>query len=725
MPDAKLERGTRGRYARLLCQRCRARKIKCNLPDRSQLGPLGSPQPPEQSCERCRNLGLECVIERSTLGRPSLKRSESTSAHSYPAAQNEQVGLLFNAQIKDHSAIESAQSPGGTESTASPGTTQEIRAVADKTVFESVMEFQNFFASALGKDRIFGATIPRATSGYTTPLPELVSEQMASSLDKELAWYKFFIPGLPGLLGIRRRLESGDGLNIGTNLLFALLCLIACDTTANFDRSHSALKRNLQLAVSSYGQEFIFSPPTHRDSVLVCLLAADYRPTAMAVSQHTAHRAIKSTLYLNIAVRVAEKLQMLPSQLNLSFADIPAMGNEEFEHQITYSLQGMKAFTQDLILDGLLSRPVQVLQEALDRMAPHIHVYQHVFQHRPCSPRVIFQIQWATASYMLLDALKEIKQNWTNPQRLYHVVDEIEQRCLEQIRFGRLALSNTTQSGPPEGVPVARALLEYRFHAVIGRIYGIALLHVMVLRSRTSNNSLPGDSEIDPQEANEIGATLSDAMTNISDELGVQIVTFLSRFGHPFPERLLTVLEMFIGSTDLKLDGVPFQAPFRDMVLDILIFSRSIVENNSINVRNLYGRMRDNADQQVLVIAECAKRFSNMVASPVKSIEAAFAGGCVFAASTKVMMAFLDIMRDLKRESDLGNAGPLPAAAGTSAEGPGIRSSASEQNPGSLWSTELMPNSFNADEFLFDWSTIMGFDKDMLNNDSNLGFGFG
>jgi len=176
MPDAKLERGTRGRYARLLCQRCRARKIKCNLPDRNQLGPLGSPQPPEQSCERCRNLGLECVIERSTLGRPSLRRSERTSAHSHPALQNEQVGLLFNAQAKDYSA---------TESTESPGTTQEIRAVADKTVFESVMEFQNFFASALGKDRIFGATIPRATSGYTTPLPELVSEQMATSLDKE------------------------------------------------------------------------------------------------------------------------------------------------------------------------------------------------------------------------------------------------------------------------------------------------------------------------------------------------------------------------------------------------------------------------------------------------------------------------------------------------------------------------------------------------------------
>ncbi|KAI2686629.1 transcriptional regulator family: Fungal Specific TF [Penicillium roqueforti] len=719
MSNSKPERGSRGRYARLLCQGCRSRKIKCNLPDINELGPLGSPQPPEKSCERCRSLGLGCVIERSTLGRPSFKRGEnesgrkSNSAHCHSATQNEQPG---NSLIKDYSP---------SESTTSPETTQEIRAVADKTVFESVIEFQHFFASALGKDRIFGATIPRSTSGCMTPLPELVSHEIASSLDKDLAWYRFFIPGLPSLVDIRDRLKGDDELNIGTNLLFALLCLISCDTTGKFDRLHPRLKWNLQLAISSYGQEFIFSPPTHCDSVVVCIILADYRPTTVGVSQHTAHRAIKSTLYLNIAFKVAEKLEMLPSQLNLSFADIPSMSDEEFEHRITDSLQGMKIFTQDIILDGLLSRPVHQLQEALDRMAPHIHVYQNVFRHRPCSPRIIFQIQWATASYMLLESLKATKQNWTNPQRLCHVVDETEQKCLEQIRFCDWALSNTTQSGPPEEVRAARSLLEYRFHAVIGRSYGIALLHIMILRSRASNSSFSSDSDINIQEASQMGAKLSDALSNTSDDLGVQIVTFISRFGRPFPDRLLAVLEMFIKCTDLKLDGIQFQAPFRDIVLDILAFSRSIVENNSINVKNLTGKMRENADHQVLVLAECAKRLGNMVASPGKSIEAAFAGGCVFAASTKVMMAFIDIMRDLKKESDLGKAGPVPLTVSDgSAEGPSM--STFEDNSldsGNLWSTEPIPNSFSAEDFVFDWSTIMDFDENMLYNDLNFDFG--
>ncbi|KAG2412408.1 hypothetical protein HFD88_009965 [Aspergillus terreus] len=171
----------------------------------------------------------------------------------------------------------------------------------------------------------------------------------------------------------------------------------------------------------------------------------------------------------------------------------------------------------------------------------------------------------------------------------------------------------------------------------------------MVLRSRTSGSTSAGGSEINPQEADQMGAKLSDAMSNISDDLGIQIVTFLSRFGSSFPDRLLAVLELFIGCTNLELGGIPFQAPFRDIVLDILVFSRSIVENNSIHVRNLHGKMKANADQQALAIAECAKRLGNMVASPGKSIEAAFAGGCVFAASIKVIMAFIDIMRDLKR----------------------------------------------------------------------------
>jgi hypothetical protein len=413
---------------------------------------------------------------------------------------------------------------------------------------------------------------------------------------------------------------------------------------------------------------------------------------------------------------------MLPSQLNLSFADIPTMTDEEYKDQMMNSLLGMKIFSQDIIQDGLLSRPLHQLQESLDRMAPHIHIYQNVFRHRPCPPRLIFQIQWATASYLLLDSLKSVKQNWTDPQRLSRAVEEIEQKCLEQIRFCDWALSNTTETESPDEVSAARSLLEYRFHAVITRMHGVALFHILVLRSRVSNNSFSGASDVSPLEGNQMGPKLSDAMNNISDDLGVQIVTFLSRFAHPFPDKILAVLERFIGCTNLKLDDISLQAPFRDIVIDILVFCRSIVENNGIHVRSLSGKMRPNSDQQVQVITECARRLSNMVTAPSKSIEAAFAGGCVFAASTRVMMAFLDIMRDLEKESNLKQAAQVPLD---------IPDSGSNTNnldinhpgPDNTWFTEPIPTSFNAGDFAFDWSTIMGIDENLIENELNFDFG--
>lgn len=438
----------------------------------------------------------------------------------------------------------------------------------------------------------------------------------------------------------------------------------------------------------------------------------------MAVSQQTTHRAIRSTLYINTACRIAEKLEILPSQSNLSFPDIPTVSNEEFEHQITGSLQGMKIFIQDIIVDGLLSKPTHLLQEALDRMAPHIDVYENIFKHRPCSPRIVFQTQWVIASYILLDSLKAIKLNWTNPQRLCQIVDGAERKCLEQIKFCDQALSRGVQSGSVEEVSAACSLLKYRFHAVIARMHGIALLYIIVLRSRTSDGSHSWDSDIDPQEAKQMGAKLSNALSNASDNVGIQIINFLSRFGHPYADRLLATLELFIGCTDLKINGVVFQAPFRDIVLDVLVFSRSIVENYSINVKNLQGSMRENADQRISTLTKCANRLCNMVASSKKSTEAAFADGCVFAASAKVMMAFVEIMRELKRESSFGTCDLVSlASSDMPTEGPSMSNHV--DNSGDLTSLgfpEPLSACFGTDGFFFDWSAMSDFDFTMIDN---------
>jgi hypothetical protein len=70
---------TRGSYARLICSRCRERKIKCKLPPSTLqfIHPSDNPQPPENSCERCMQRGYDCVVQRTTLGRPLGRKREA------------------------------------------------------------------------------------------------------------------------------------------------------------------------------------------------------------------------------------------------------------------------------------------------------------------------------------------------------------------------------------------------------------------------------------------------------------------------------------------------------------------------------------------------------------------------------------------------------------------------------------------------------------------------
>jgi hypothetical protein len=83
MEKQQRKRGPPGKYARYICQRCRSRKIKCALPNPDDIRSFGSPLTEEKACERCRSLGLECIIEATVLGRPSHRRGPTLDARPY------------------------------------------------------------------------------------------------------------------------------------------------------------------------------------------------------------------------------------------------------------------------------------------------------------------------------------------------------------------------------------------------------------------------------------------------------------------------------------------------------------------------------------------------------------------------------------------------------------------------------------------------------------------
>jgi hypothetical protein len=77
--DSRTRKRARGSYARLICLRCRERRIKCQLIDDGTVVPSSEPQPPEKACQRCRQQGLQCVVRRTTLGRPNVKNPPTSS----------------------------------------------------------------------------------------------------------------------------------------------------------------------------------------------------------------------------------------------------------------------------------------------------------------------------------------------------------------------------------------------------------------------------------------------------------------------------------------------------------------------------------------------------------------------------------------------------------------------------------------------------------------------
>jgi hypothetical protein len=63
----------RGSYSKLICLRCRERRIKCQLANDGSIEPSSEPQPASKACQRCKTHGYGCIVRKTTLGRPNQK----------------------------------------------------------------------------------------------------------------------------------------------------------------------------------------------------------------------------------------------------------------------------------------------------------------------------------------------------------------------------------------------------------------------------------------------------------------------------------------------------------------------------------------------------------------------------------------------------------------------------------------------------------------------------
>ncbi|RAQ63409.1 hypothetical protein COH20_008879 [Aspergillus flavus] len=622
------------------------------------MGPLGIPQPPETSCERCRNLNLECIIERTTLGRPPAKSSyrkppqtkRSAPLEKIEGKEDEVANALSDLKIKEFLFSEAAS---GEEQIPSQGggNPQSPQRPGKRAIFRSMTEANAFMSSVLGKDAAFGCEITHATSRWSQPLSDLISNDMAILLDNYLVWHRLFLPKTPTLVNLRNRLisEEASSTNPATNLLFALLCLTSFDIAEPFAQQYPHLKQSLQLAVSSYGQEFIFSPPTHPNSVAVCLFLAEFRPTLLATSQFVAHKAVSPEVYVNLAYRIAERLNTLPTRDASFFDELMNPQSLEFERCFNDSVQELKILSLDFGLDGFLSKTLPLMRAIFGDMQPHVDAYQHVLRYRECSLTVIFHIQWNMSFYVLLEGLIHAKQCWSSPESLFLVVEEVERKCQEQIKISNSLLLNATGQGRREDLSTARSLLEMKFHWVFAGICGLGLLYTSVLRTRLIEGKNDGDPDIQSKESLQIVDQVAGSVNSPPDAPGQYLSGFLKRFGEVYPQQLVRVLESFLECAEVQIDGIAFNAPLQQVVYGIVFVCKNLVENNFVQVR-VFGRLARNHEKQLALFPKCARCIRQMAVEPWKSTKSAFATGCVYAASSKIIYGLHNILERLRTE---------------------------------------------------------------------------
>ncbi|KAI9692252.1 MAG: hypothetical protein M1822_006482 [Bathelium mastoideum] len=596
---------------------------------------------------------MECIVERTILGRPSAKRVRqapvSADSLGTRAEQNsyraESTPTPSVSEIKDYMYSEEVD-PGPEQNTESRGHTRPSK----QEVFQSMVDPASFFAAVLAKNKAFGAGLSHRSLHWDKPLPFIVGEDLAASMDRCLVWHRFFLPQLPTLVHTRNRLIShvSTARNVATELLFALLCLTALEISETIAETVPHVARSLRLAISSFGQSFITDPPTHQDSIVVCLFLAEFKPTVLVNSQHVARAAAKSALYITLAYRIAERLESLPGQRSFDANDSEAATSSGLDCFLTYSLQGLQVLCHDAFLEGPIIKPLRAVQCMVDRMKPYVEIYRTILQTRECSPTLVYHMQSMRGMYIRMEAVASMKKHWNNLDIISAIIQDTEKKCTEQHELSQRHLENRLHSENQDTITCAISLLETWFQSVSLYVRGLGIVYAMVLRVRSEAGSVVIDGEIYDHEAIQLGSQI---IGTANDKPGTRMrsfVVFLNRIGVTYPSRVGDILEKLIRVLETsRLDGVAIRLPIRHFVLEIVCHCKNLVENNVLQLKG-FGKLHQNIDKQMDLFAKCAKRLEAMMAAPWHGIDTAFADGCVYAAGSKIIHGLRELVEGLR-----------------------------------------------------------------------------
>ncbi|KAI7258870.1 hypothetical protein KC352_g10554, partial [Hortaea werneckii] len=619
-------KGPRGNYSRFRCLNCRSRKIKCQLPE-DYSSPEAS-RTGEARCKRCMALDLECVVERTVLGRPAAKRRrtdvpvDEDQDDETPLLDSSTDQVVFDPHLNEYLLCNVTDDGISSSSAVTPNAHNKHEAL------DTLVSPAHFVAAVLTHDTIFAAHIATTSDCGNEDLLDLVSSGLAALLNEQLAWHRLFLPLTPSLIELRAVLADDKSRSdtttstTSTKLLFALLCLCAIDVPSCLLREDDALRKRLEGIASMYAEEIVLNLPIHRHTLSSLLVMFHYKPCLLAHKRKAAVNTIKSDLLPALARRVAEKLRfsLAGNQLQGLLQRPSPLDVGEREELLMDALQWCQILIDDQLTSGVVDKNLSAVQELIDHLEPILTIAREASRHLELSGVMVYQLYSAITLSNQIKNLLEAKRAWRSLEDLSDIIDRNhllmgQQRGDIQSALDAIKNNPSVPKGQVEEAVAAAAMLDGEMGFAEATISGSAMFYAIMARLKQTSEAEEG---IEPQEAVQVSDQIIDALKELRIGKALDLHNFLARHGPPRDEAVLKLLSAFCQTAEIvHLQGIPFLPPPRQFPFLTLFYCRVLVEDHAARVKG-WGGLGPTVDSHLDVFQRCAEKIEAMSAAPGK-----------------------------------------------------------------------------------------------------------
>ncbi|KAK4893643.1 hypothetical protein LTR27_008112 [Elasticomyces elasticus] len=656
MPDPPKPRRPREKYSKLICLACRGRRIRCLLPTDLTISPGPEPQEADKACQRCRQNNLECVVDSTTLGRPSRKRmrtDDPLAAGSCDAPSERRASerrddeeLMGIASLEVEDFLLSYPEEGKEGSVGGGvGVVANVKPTRSE-MSEAFLRPYHLFTALLGRDRAFARELGAVVGGVGNVLG-VVGEEGVGVLDRCLVWHRLFDPGIPRLPALRAKIaamDTGQPQRLAAIFLFALLCDMA------FDVPHASLApyRHIHRTVTSiarhHGQQLQFLLPRCDHTVQALVLAGEYRPLVFVTSQAVAPHAIKAVTYITSAKQVAFDLgyQDAGTRLREALDATRTSSPADLEVLMIQSLQWIRLTVLHDAQASMLSKGDKAnttQRSAAKECLEALHRASHLNR---LPTRLLLAYDSLTCWLQAANSVGAVVSSWRNLGQLGDIVHAHQAfSSAQRARMDGLIIQNF----PSAEAIVILQIAEMRRNILQTYLVGQALFFAIMAGVLDATKH----ASVQPDQALSIGdSIIAQLMAHQEgDPARTAHRRFMEQFGPSRVNDLEKILTDFITAADtLVLDGVPYVGQTRHTVGNILYTCKELVETNAAKLKG-WGFLDERVDTQMILFVECARRLEGM--SYEAGTEGAMAKGCLFTATAKLVRSLHRILQGFKR----------------------------------------------------------------------------